>query len=341
MDTLTDELEVSDAPAIPGLRFRRFRDADDYAAIAKLLTDGSLFDDLDFAVDAATIRVELENETDFDLRRDLMLAEVDGRVIGYQQAGRTVRDGLALYTSAGTVHPDWRGRGVGTALLRTNERHLRAKAEGFDDPDGRALGTWTGEKESGAAELLAAEGYVAVRWYFSMIRDNLDDIPDIPLPDGLEIREVRDEDRQTIFDADNEAFRDHWGHREMTREDFTRLFSMPDLDTSLWSIAWDGDEVAGGVQTFIWKAENETLGVKRGWLEHISVRRAWRRQGVAKATIADALRRLRAAGMEEAMLGVDAENPTGALQLYESLGFRTKDRGIAYRKPWQPGGRLV
>lgn len=341
MDTLPAAIEVPDAPAIPGLRFRALGGASDYAAMAAVLTAGSLADDLDFAIDGATMQVELENETDFDSRRDLLLAEVNGEVIGYQQAGRTVRDGLALYGINGTVHPHWRRRGIATAMLRAVERHQRARAERFEDAEGRALGTWIGEKESGAAELLEAEGYVPVRYYFSMIRDNLDDIPDIALPDGLEIREVRDGDRETIFAADNEAFRDHWGHREMTREDFTRLFSMPDLDTSLWSIAWDADEVAGGVQTFIWKAENETLGVKRGWLEHISVRRAWRRRGVAKATIADSLRRLREAGMDQAMLGVDSENPTGALQLYESLGFRTKDRGIAFRKPWEPGGRLV
>jgi mycothiol synthase len=109
---------------------------------------------------------------------------------------------------------------------------------------------------------------------------------------------------------------------------------MPDLDTALWSVAWDGDEVVGSVQGMIWKTENETLSVRRGWLERISVRRPWRRNGVARALIVDALRRLRDADMDEAMLGVDSQNPTGALQLYESLGFEVKDRGTTYRKDW-------
>ena len=37
--------------------------------------------------------------------------------------------------------------------------------------------------------------------------------------------------------------------------------------------------------------------------------------------------------MEVASLGVDAENPTGALGLYEGLGFRPVKRAMAYRKP--------
>jgi mycothiol synthase len=336
-----DHVPMADVPDIRGLRFRRLRGDADYTALAELLTAGSVADDLDYAVDGATLKVDLENETDFDPRRDVLIAEVEGHVVGYGQAGRTIRDDLAVYGVQGTVHPAWRGRGIGTALLRAIERHLRDKAAMFDDAGNRVLGAWLDEKESGAAELLTAEGYTPVRHYFTMIRPDLQSIPDAPLPEGVEIRDVRDEHRRAIFEADNEAFRDHWGHRETTEEDFNRLFSLPDLDTSLWSIAWDGDQVAGGVQAFVWRAENETLGVRRGWLEHISVRRPWRKRGLASALIADALRRLSAAGMTEAMLGVDAENTTGALRLYESLGFRTRNRGMALRKPWEPGGRLV
>jgi mycothiol synthase len=336
-----DHVRTDEVPDIPGLQFRRLRDDADYTALAALLTAGSVADELDYAVDGATLKVELENETDFDPHRDVLIADVDGLVVGYGQAGRTIRDDLAVYGAQGAVHPEWRGRGVGTALLRATERHLRDRSASFDDAGNRVLGAWLDEKESGAADLLTAEGYTPVRYYFTMIRPDLESIPDAPLPEGLEIRDVRDEHRRAIFEADNEAFRDHWGHHEMTDEDFNRLFSMPDLDTSLWSIAWDGDQVAGGVQAFIWRAENETLGVKRGWLEHISVRKPWRKRGLASALIADSLRRLRAAGMSEAMLGVDAENTTGALRLYESLGFRIRNRGIAFRKPWEPGGRLV
>jgi ribosomal protein S18 acetylase RimI-like enzyme len=75
------------------------------------------------------------------------------------------------------------------------------------------------------------------------------------------------------------------------------------------------------------------MGVRRGWLEHISVRAPWRRRGLARAMTAESLRRLRDAGMTEAMLGVDADNPTGALGLYQRLGFEVDARSTAYRRP--------
>jgi ribosomal protein S18 acetylase RimI-like enzyme len=97
-------------------------------------------------------------------------------------------------------------------------------------------------------------------------------------------------------------------------------------------VAWEGDQIAGVVQAWIWPEENKHLGVKRGWLERISVRRPWRRRGLGRSLTAEAMRRLRAAGMDDAMLGVDSENPTGALGLYEGLGFLVHSRAAAYRR---------
>ncbi len=89
--------------------------------------------------------------------------------------------------------------------------------------------------------------------------------------------------------------------------------------------------------TFVWPTENAALGLSRGWLEHISVRRPWRRRGLASALIADALRALRDAGLDEAALGVDAENVSGALRVYEALGFRRVRTGVSYRKAFTAG----
>ena len=72
--------------------------------------------------------------------------------------------------------------------------------------------------------------------------------------------------------------------------------------------------------------------MKRAWLESVSVRRPWRRRGLARALIAASLVDLRRRGIEEALLGVDAENPNGALALYEGRGFEVKVRAMCYRK---------
>ncbi len=215
------------------------------------------------------------------------------------------------------------------------ENLRRAAERGVAEPVGRSVEAraHVEESQTGHERLLEATGFEPVRWYFDMRRSNLKDVPDAPLPDGLVFRPVSEDLHRAIWDADNEAFLDHWQPRVRTDEEFASLFAAADLDTSLWVVAWDRDQIAGVVQAWIWKDENAQLGVQRGWLEHISVRRPWRRRGLGQAITAEALRRLRAAGMQEAMLGVDAESPTGALRLYEGLGFQVFSRSTAYRLP--------
>ncbi len=79
--------------------------------------------------------------------------------------------------------------------------------------------------------------------------------------------------------------------------------------------------------------ENAELGQQRGWTEDISTRRDWRKQGVARALICASLRELKTRGMTEAALGVHTENPTGAFQLYESLGYVVTERYTTFRQP--------
>ena len=205
----------------------------------------------------------------------------------------------------------------------------------IEDPDGEVLlRAHAEDSEIGHITLLEGRGFAPVRHFFLMRRATLDDIPEVPLPDGLAIRPVRPEDHRAIWDAEDEAFRDHWGAHVHTEHEFQVTFGRSELDTDLWAVAWDGDSVAGVVQTWIWPTENETLGVKRGWLEKISVRRPWRQRGLGRALTAAALVKLRDAGMTEAMLGVDSQNPTGALGLYERLGFEVHQRSIAYERPF-------
>ena len=165
-------------------------------------------------------------------------------------------------------------------------------------------------------------GYAPYRYHFEMRRPLADPIREAPLSAGLEVRAVTPEHHRPIWNADEESFRDHWDHAEPVEGDFERFFGDPDIDTSLWQIAWDGDQVAGLVINGIYPHENEQSGEKVGWLDSVATRRPWRGRGVAGALIARSLAVLRERGMEIAALGVDAENPTGALGLYESFGFR-------------------
>jgi len=91
--------------------------------------------------------------------------------------------------------------------------------------------------------------------------------------------------------------------------------------------------VAGQVRSFINHKENAEQGRLRGYTECISVGRPWRRRGLARALILSSLRILKERGMTEAALGVDTENISGALRLYERCGFRPARSGAVYRKP--------
>jgi mycothiol synthase len=332
------DVPVAEPPALPGLRFHRPRGDDaEYEAITALIHRTAVADDVPWRPTIEHVRDDFERRERLDPRDDVVLAEIDGRIVGEGQVSRVVREGVVVFDLDGHVDPDWRRRGLGRALLREDIRRAveRAAAEPATQPI--ALGVFTEWTEVGHRALLRAEGFEQIRWFFLMRRDLALEIPDAPLPDGLELRPMTPEHYRIVFDAEVEAFRDHWGSRVKTDEDFAATHRSKELDPGLWVVAWDGDQVAGVVQNWVWAEENASLGVERGWLEHISVRRPWRRRGLARAITAESLRRFRDLGMTDAMLGVDSENPHGALGLYESLGFVVHSRAMAWRRSVGPG----
>jgi len=325
-------LELDGAPPIPGLHARFFVDASDYARMAELFSAANLADGVPWMPTTQTVELEMGGDDGADPVDDIVLVEVDGRVVAASGVARKVRDDVPTYELWGSVDPAFRRRGIGTALMRWALAHARVRASREDPLTPVDVRAFSEESETGYRALLAAHGLEPVRHFFLMLRTGLGDIPDAPLPEGIEIRPVTEDQWRRIFDAENEAFRDHWGHREAGEIAYKATFERAELDTDLWVVAWDGDEVAGVVQNWIWPEENERLGVKRGWLEHISVRRPWRRRGLARAITAASLVKLRERGLEESMLGVDSENPNGALGLYEGLGFTVFSRAAAYRR---------
>jgi ribosomal protein S18 acetylase RimI-like enzyme len=161
---------------------------------------------------------------------------------------------------------------------------------------------------------------------------SLDDIPEAKLPDGIEVRPVRDEDTYKIWRASVEAFRDHWGFSEPKDKEFISYKESKYFQPDLWQVAWDGDEVVSSVMNFIEHDYNEKNKSKRGWTENISTRREWRRRGIARALIVRSMHMHKAKGMTEVALGVDTKNPNGALRLYQSLGYEKDKTHITYRK---------
>ena len=338
--TTDQSIEVVEAPSIAGLRFRRYRGPTDLGAMVELANMAQLADDGDEITTPDGLRNVYANLPDFVPERDLLLAEVDGRLVAFSERTRTTRDGNLEFDGYGHVHPDWRRRGFGRAMLHHNEDRARqryaserAQRSGGLDDGPVSLGTWCLESAVGAVALLNAEGYQIVRWFLEMERPDLEAIPESPIHEGMVIRPPTPDEYRAVLVADGEAFLDHWGARPQTEADIRRMLDAPDADPTLWQVAWDGDQVAGSVLPTIYSEENRTLGVRRGVLDHVSVRRPWRRRGVARALIVAALEALREREMTSAILGVDADNPSGALGLYEGLGFHPIRRLMAWRRP--------
>ncbi len=322
----------ADTPAIAGLRLRAFDPTVDYGALVALRHATSRFDGLDWLPSVEDLRTEHEHIAGFDPRLDVLVAEIDGSMCAATETHARIRDGRGSHHLDGWVAPRWRRQGLGRALLHWAEQRAATVAI-VDGPAGpHDLETWIDVTQAGAVALFESAGYQVVRHGLRMIRDLAEPIEMRPLPAGLEIRPVAVADHRRIWDGDTEAFRDHWNSAERTEADYEGWFATPGLDTSLWRVAWAGDEVAGGVMTSIWPEENALLGVQRGWLEHVSVRRPWRRRGLASALMTEAILGLRAAGMREAALGVDAQNVTGAVGVYERLGFRPVRTTVKYRR---------
>lgn len=319
------------APA--GLRLRPYSGEPDLADIVRILNAEAEADDLPdrFSIDGLIAEYGHPNDH-FEPRRDVTIAEIDGRPVGLTfRSWVETTDGYREYRIGGAVEPAWRRRGIGTALAAESERRSRALAAEHG-PGRCVLGSWSWERQLGHAAIMEAAGFGPVRWFFHMVRPTLDEIPDLPLPEGLEFRTITPELARAVWLADIEAFQDHWGGFDRSDEQLDRWLADPSTDLSLWVIAFDGDEVAGGSINAISDVENALTGQLRGWLASVFTRRPWRRRGLARAAIARSLAVLRERGMTSAALGVDAENPSGALGLYEALGFQAENRATAWRK---------
>jgi mycothiol synthase len=242
----------------------------------------------------------------------------------------------------GGVHPEWRGRGIGRELLRwQTERSHEALAEqqAATDPVS-AVKPWrigvsleTNHPHPGA--LYEAAGYSTVRWFHDMVRPfgaGEPAIPDRAAPEGLDLAHWTEDIDDAVRLAHNEAFANHWGAQARDEElwrtsvtehrTFRRDWSRVVLDPTQPD-ATGQPSVAGYVASYAYPQDWEALGRTEGWIGLIGVRPAWRGRGLAPALLGAAMRAFEADGMDAAALDVDAGNDTGALGLYEGMGFRT------------------
>jgi mycothiol synthase len=326
---------LPDAPTIAALRFRHWRGETDIPSMVEVANAVRRADGNPDVATVERMRNDYAHLTNSDPATDAVLAEVDGALVAYARVEwMDQNDGDRAYTGYGFIHPDWRRRGLGRAMLHHNERRLRVIARGHAFTGTSYLSSSADDSNLGNSALLTSEGYRRHRTFFLMVRPDLENIEEAPLPAGLEIRSVEPEHMRPLFLADNEAFRDHFGGMDSSEKALQRWLGDSNFDPSLYLVAWDGDEIAAAVINSIDPHENDLHGYRRGLLDSVFTRRPWRKRGIAKALISRSLVLLRDRGMTSAQLGVDETNPNAALHLYESAGFRVDQSGSAWRKDW-------
>jgi ribosomal protein S18 acetylase RimI-like enzyme len=333
--TVNEILQVHQAPKVPGLTFRGFRGEEDYPRMAAVIENSKDADQVERATTVEEIANAYEHLTNCDPYQDMLFAEIDGEVIAYSRVfWRAEPSGTHIYNIIGFLLPEWRRKGIGRAMFKYAETRLYQIAQAHPPEAQRVYEAWASEGELGWHALLKDEGYEAVRFGYSMVRPLNEPVDITPMPDAIEIRPVKPEHYRAIWDADQEAFQDHWGFTPASEEDFQAFQKEKTFNPKLWKIAWAGEEVAGMVLNFVDEDENEAYERLRGYTEGISVRRTWRKRGLARALLTRSLQMFKDMRMEDAALGVDTQNTSGALRLYESVGFKPVKVHTTYRKPF-------
>lgn len=228
-------------------------------------------------------------------------------LVGYAQ----LADGEAELV----VHPGWRRRGIGRAVLdavlgEVGPGELRMWAHG-DHPSATALG-----HPAGLARY-------RVLWQF---RRDLADEPAPALPDGVRLRTfVPGADEDAWLRVNARAFADHPDQGRWTRDDLAMRAAEPWFDPAGFLLAVDADDRILG---FHWtKTHSDTLGE----VYVLGIDPDAQGGGLGAALTSAGLRHLRSRGMRQVMLYVDEDNPR-AVALYRKLGFIQWRTDAAFRR---------
>ena len=225
----------------------------------------------------------------------------------------------------GGVRPSHRRRGIGSALFEWSLQRGTEIAEQFDASLPVEMDIDAEDRQRDLVAVSTKAGFAAVRTFLELARPVTVPVSPVPAPAGLELVPWSTELDEEARLAHVEAFQDHWGSEPRSAEEWTQWYTghrnfRPDL--SVLAVDPASGQVAALVLTAAYPQDWERLPPE-AWINTVGTRRDWRGKGVARWLMNDVHQRIADAdsGFVRAILGVDSENPTGALGLYRGLGY--------------------
>jgi mycothiol synthase len=331
--TFSATLELPALPAISEFEFRALRRAD-VPALYRLLLAVEQADERDLVQTLEDLQREFDDPWSNAEVDSLAAFTLDGQLAGYArtfqnpQPENEVRCHLTV-----EVHPAQRANGLEAALLDWAEERGQQRAILASNEAARVLRYSILDTQMKQQARLERRGFNIVRYFYRMQRDLSEPIAPVQLPADLALRVYMPELSDALYAAFNEAFRDHWSFDPVTADDWQIFFvGRSSFRSDLTYVVMDGDEVAGFSLNSISPEENARHDRSEGWVEELAVRRPWRKRGVATALLCASMHAFKAEGLQHAMLGVDAQNLSGALRVYEGVGFKPIKRYIQFQK---------
>jgi len=321
-------------PQLPGFVFRRFEGPGDYQAMVDIIMS-NVDDPTTHVTSLEDITANYAHMFESVPVRDMVFAILAGQPVAYcrstcmwEESSNSWIYGWILH-----IHHDWKQKGIEEVLVDWLEDQAVLNHQTLHPDTAGIHSVFFPESDQHRLDIVQNRGYSPTRYFEDMKRD-LMEIPDHPLPQGIEVRPAFPSQYRQVWEADVEAFQDHWGATIPPESHFQEWISNKNyFQPYLWQVAWDGDEIAGMVLNFINLTENQERGRLRGYTEGISVRRPWRGKGISKALICRSMKMMKALGMTEVALGVDSQNISSATKLYYGLGYRSYSRSVVMRKP--------
>jgi len=327
------EININNLPLIEGLRVRKFVGEADFPAMITIIEAASKPDNQQVAITLEEIRHDYQHLNNSDPYQDMIIVEIKDTPIAYSRVEwyQEEEPNDRIYQFFVHITPEWRYQGIEDAMIRWSEARLLTIASDHPLDSERFFQTYSFPQRPGFNQILESFDYKIVRYAFEMSR-SLVNIPTAELPKGIEVRPVIEEDWRKVWEASIEAFRDHWGYSEPPENEFESYKSSKYFQPDLWQVAWHGNDVVGSVMNYIDHDYNQKYDRKRGWTESITTKKEWRSKGIASALIVSSMHMHKALGMTEVGLGVDTNNPTGALHVYQKLGYHEDKTMFTYRK---------